>query len=283
MQVYRFLDIGTSKPAPDQQQAVPHHVLSIINPDEDFSAAQFKVKAREAIADITGRGLLPLIVGGTGLYIRALTGGLFSAPGKDEKLRQELKNTARQEGAESLFKLLQEKDPASAQKIKSNDLVRIIRALEVLYLTGVPISAHHQMHRFLDAPYAVLKIGLTRSRKELYQRIEARVDHMLAAGLLREVQSVLDKGYAPTLKSLQSIGYKQMAAFIEGRASWDAAVQQIKKETKWLAKRQFTWFRHDPEIDWVVLPEEMQTIPARIKNFNQRLMELPHGRPRNGE
>ena len=267
MQVYRFLDIGTSKPASDQLRAVPHHVLSIINPDEDFSAAQFKETARKAIADITDRGLLPLIVGGTGLYIRALTRGLFSAPGKNEALRQEFKEKAGREGTESLFKLLQEKDPVSAQKIKPNDLVRIIRALEVLHLTGVPISAHHQMHGFLDAPYAVLKIGLTRSRTELYQRIEARVDHMLVAGLLREVQSVLDKGYPSALKSLQSIGYRQLAAFVEGRTSWDEAVQQMKKETKRLAKRQLTWFRHDPEIVWVVLPEEAQTIPAMIKNF----------------
>jgi tRNA dimethylallyltransferase len=267
MQVYRFLDIGTSKPAADQQQAVPHHVLSIINPDEDFSAAQFKEKAREAIADITGRGLLPLIVGGTGLYIRALTRGLFNAPEKNEALRQEFKEQARREGIESLFKLLQEKDPVSAQKIKPNDLVRIIRALEVLYLTGVPISKHHQMHGFLDVPYTVLKIGLTRERKELYQRIETRVENMLAAGLLQEVQSLLDKGYAATLKPLQSIGYKQMTAFIEGRVSWDVAVQQMKKETKRLAKRQLTWFRHDPEIYWIVLPEEAPAISALIKNF----------------
>ena len=267
MQVYRFLDIGTSKPAPHQQQAVPHHVLSIINPDEDFSAAQFKEKAREAIADITGRGLLPLIVGGTGLYIRALTRGLFSAPEKNEALRQEFKEKARREGSGSLFKLLQEKDPASAQKIKPNDLVRIIRALEVLYLTGVPISAHHQTHGFLDIPYAVLKIGLTRERKELYQRIETRVENMLEAGLLQEVQSLLDKDYAATLKPLQSIGYKQLAAFIEDRVSWEVAVQQMKTETKRLAKRQLTWFRHDPEITWVMLPDEAPAIPALIKNF----------------
>ena len=267
MQVYRFLDIGTSKPAADQQQAVPHHVLSIINPDEDFSAAQFKEKAREAIADITGRGLLPLIVGGTGLYIRALTRGLFSAPGKNEALRQEFKEQARREGGESLFKLLQEKDPVSAQKIKPNDLVRIIRALEVLYLTGVPISAHHQTHGFLDAPYTVLKIGLTRQREELYQRIETRVENMIAAGLLQEVQSVLDKGCPSALKSLQSIGYKQMTAFIEHRISWDVAVQQMKTETKRLAKRQLTWFRHDPEITWLMLPDEAPAIPALIKNF----------------
>jgi tRNA dimethylallyltransferase len=267
MQVYRFLDIGTSKPASDQQQAVPHHVLSIINPDGDFSAAQFKQQAREAIADISCRELLPLIVGGTGLYIRVLTRGLFSAPEKNEVLRQAFKEKAQSEGIESLFKLLQEKDPVSAQKIKPNDMVRIIRALEVLYLTGVPISAHHQMHGFLDAPYDVLKIGLTRERNELYQRIEARVEHMLAAGLLQEVQSVLDKGYPSALKSLQSIGYKQLAAFIEGRVSWDEAVQQMKKETKRLAKRQLTWFRHDHEIDWIVLPQEAQAIPALIKNF----------------
>ena len=267
MQVYRFLDIGTSKPAREQQQAVPHHVLSIINPDEDFSAAQFKEKARAAIADIASRGSLPLIVGGTGLYIRALTRGLFAAPEKNEALRQEFKEKARREGSESLFRLLLEKDPAAAQKIKPNDLVRIIRALEVLYLTGVPISAHQQMHGFLDSPYAALKIGLTRNRKELYQRIEMRVERMLAAGLLHEVQSVLNKGYAATLKPMQSIGYKQMASFIEGGVSWDTAVQQMKKETKRFAKRQLTWFRHDPEIDWITLPDEAQAIPKMIKNF----------------
>ncbi len=147
------------------------------------------------------------------------------------------------------------------------DLVRLIRALEVFYLTGVPLSQHHRSHAFGDAPYRFLKIGLARSRKELYQRLETRVERMLAAGLLQELQSVLEKGYAATLKPLQSIGYKQMVAYQEGRCSWDAAVRQMKHATKQLAKRQLTWFQHDPEIRWVKLPEEEALIPELVKNF----------------
>ncbi len=267
MQVYRFLDIGTSKPAPAQQQAVPHHVLSIINPDEDFSAAQFKEKARQAIADISCRGLLPLIVGGTGLYIRALTRGLFSAPEKNEALRQEFKEKARREGVDPCLNCCRKKTLSQRKKSSRMTWCALSAPLRFYILTGVPISAHHQTHGFLDAPYAVLKIGLTRERKELYQRIETRVENMIAAGLLQEVQSLLDKGYAATLKPLQSIGYKQLTAFIEDRVSWEVAVQQMKTETKRLAKRQLTWFRHDPEITWVMLPDEAPAIPALIKNF----------------
>jgi tRNA dimethylallyltransferase len=267
LQVYRLLDIGTAKPSRAQQQAVPHHLISIVSPDEDFNAAAFKERARAIIADIRCRGALPLVVGGTGLYIRALTRGLCNAPEKDEALRQRLKEQARQEGSKSLYTLLQACDPVAAQKIKPTDLVRIIRALEVFYLTGVPLSAHHRAHAFGDMPYTFLKIGLSRSRNELYQRIETRIDQMLAAGLLGEVQAVLDKGYAATLKPLQSIGYKQMVAFIEGRCSWDEAVRQMKKATKQLAKRQLTWFQHDPEIRWIKLPEEEPLIPALVKNF----------------
>ena len=267
MQVYRFLDIGTSKPTPAQQEAVPHHLLSIINPDEEFSAAQFKKRAGQAIHDITARGLTPLVVGGTGLYIRALTRGLCAAPGKSEELRHELKHKAQTEGKDALFKLLQKKDPLSAQRISPNDTVRIIRALEVWYLTGVPISDHHRSHGFQESPYETLKIGLHRDRKELYQRIEQRVDRMIADGLREEVTSVLNRGHAPQVKSLQSIGYKQMVSFIQGLSSWDEAVSQIKKATKRLAKRQLTWFRHDPEIVWIKLPEQAREVPLTVKNF----------------
>jgi len=267
MQVYRYLDIGTSKPNPAQQQRVPHHLLSIINPDEDFSAAQFKALARRAIADITARGLLPLVVGGTGLYIRALTRGLFTAPAKSEELRAELRRKAQQEGAESLYKLLQEQDPPAAQKINPHDTLRIIRALEVLCLTGVPISRHQQDHAFNDEPYATLKIGLMRDRQELYQRIEERVEQMTGAGLKEEVQSVLARGYSSSLKSLQSIGYRQMTAFTEGRLSWEEAVQQMKRDTRRFAKRQLTWFGKDPEIEWIMLPDRQHEAAVKIKNF----------------
>ena len=267
MQVYRYLDIGTSKTAPAQQAMVPHHLLSIVNPDEEFSAARFKEHARRVIADISCRGLLPLVVGGTGLYIRALTRGLFIAPGKSEELRQQLRRRAEQEGKDVLYRQLQEQDPLSAQKINPHDTLRIIRALEVLHLTGVPISQHQQAHAFEDAPYEVLKIGLIRERSELYRRIEERVEEMLGAGLLKEAQSLLSRGYSSSLKSLQSIGYKQMAAFIEGRLSWEEAVQQMKRDTRRFAKRQLTWFRHDPEIAWIMLPDAQREMADHIKNF----------------
>jgi tRNA dimethylallyltransferase len=267
LQVYRHLDIGTSKPAPDEQQAVPHHLLSIINPDEEFSAAQFKDRARSAITEIISRDALPLVVGGTGLYIRALTRGLCATPGKNEDLRSELREKAQREGTESMFKLLQEKDPLAAQRINPNDLFRIIRALEVFYLTGVPISRHQSAHGFQDIPFETLKLGLMRDRKELYQRIEKRVDQMTGSGLLQEVQSVLKRGYGSQLKALQSIGYKQMVSFLDRRSSWEEAVSQMKRDTKRFAKRQLTWFRRDPEIDWILLPDELSTVATKIKNF----------------
>jgi tRNA dimethylallyltransferase len=267
MQVYRYLDIGTSKPTPDEQKRVPHHLLSIVNPDEEFSAAQFKERARRAISDVSSRGLLPLVVGGTGLYIRALTRGLFPAPAKSEELRAQLRHREEREGKESLYRQLQEQDPLSARRINPHDTLRIIRALEVLHLTGVPISRHQQAHAFDDAPYEALKIGLTRERTELYRRIDERVGQMIGAGLAEEVRALLAGGYASSLKSLQSIGYKQMAAFIEGRLTREEAVQQMKRDTRRLAKRQLTWFRHDPEIVWIMLPEALQEAAIKIKNF----------------
>jgi len=267
MQVYRYLDIGTSKPAAAEQQLIPHHLLSIINPDEEFSAAQFKERARRVISDISGRGLLPLVVGGTGLYIRALTRGLFPAPAKSEELRAALRRRAQAEGTESLYRLLQEQDPLAAQKINSHDMQRIIRALEVLQLTGVPISRHQQEHAFDDAPYEVLKIGLMRERTELYRRIEERAGQMIREGLMEEVRGVLARGYSSSLKSLQSIGYRQMAAFVEGRMTWQDAVQEMKRDTRRFAKRQLTWFRHDPDIEWIMLPEGLHEAAVKVKNF----------------
>jgi tRNA dimethylallyltransferase len=267
MQVYRYLDIGTSKPSPAEQRLVPHHLLSIINPDEEFSAAQFKELARRAISDISSRGLLPLVVGGTGLYIRALTRGLFPSPAKSEELRAALRHRAQSEGTKSLYRLLQEQDPLSAQKINPHDMLRIIRALEVLHLTGVPISRHQQEHAFDDAPYEVLKIGLMRERTELYRRIDERAGQMIGEGLLEEVRTVLARGYASALKSLQSIGYKQIASFVEGRMTWEEALQEMKRDTRRFAKRQLTWFRHDPDIEWIMLPEGLHEAAVKVKNF----------------
>lgn len=266
MQFYRHMDIGTSKPAPEEQEAVPHHLFSIVNPDEQFNAAQFVERAGKAIADIVSRNAIPLVVGGTGLYIRALTGGLCHAPEADESLRSEL----RREGRHILYERLQAIDPDAAQRINPNDLVRIIRALEVYYLTGEPLSRHQRSHRFQDEPYACLKIGLAGDRKILYGLIEQRVDQMIARGLEQEVRALIDRGFAPSLRAMQSIGYRQMSACVQGSISLDEAAAEIKKQTKRFAKRQLTWLRHDAGIVWISLPDKTGELDVQVKKFLDR-------------
>jgi tRNA dimethylallyltransferase len=263
LQFYRHMDIGTSKPTPEVQLRIPHHLFSIVNPDESFNAARFMETARQAVDDILLRGKIPVTVGGTGLYIKALIKGLSAAPEGDEDLRKEL----RRENKEELFKRLTHVDPESSQNIHPNDVVRIIRALEVFYLTGEPLSQHHLKHEFRDAPYSCLKICLARDRPSLYRRIDLRVDRMMERGLLQEVRSLIDMGYCPETKALQSIGYRQMVGFINGCFGLQEAVSQIKKETRHFAKRQLTWLRHDPENVWVRLPENAGKVEVLVKKF----------------
>jgi len=262
-QVYRHMDIGTSKPTREEQKLVPHHLFSIINPDEQFNAAQFMGRGRQIIADICGRGKTPLVAGGTGFYIKALTSGLVAAPDGDEHLREQLRSQSRENLAEQLLRV----DPETARRLRPNDLVRIIRALEVFYMTGEPLSQHHRRHNFADAPYCCLKIFLDRERQCLYRRIEQRVDLMIERGLEQEVRELLAKGFSPRLRPLQSIGYRQMVELVTGRLSPAAAVREMKKATKRFAKRQLTWFRHDPEAVRVVLPDQADSIFALVKKF----------------
>jgi tRNA dimethylallyltransferase len=263
MQFYRHMDIGTSKPTRAEQEQAPHHLFSIVNPDEEFDAARFIALGRQVVADVAARGSLPLFVGGTGLYIRALTKGLFAGPGADRDIRESL----RQEGKELLYARLQEVDPQTASRVSPNDVVRIVRALEVYHLTGEPISRQQGRHGFQEEPYNCLKIGLAREREVLYRRIEKRVDQMLQRGLLDEVRGLLDMGYTAETRPMQSIGYRQMTAYLTGRLGWSAAVAGIKQETRKLAKRQLTWLRHDPELVWVKLPEQRGSITGLIKKF----------------
>ena len=263
MQFYRYMDIGTSKPTPEEQKAVPHHLFSVVNPDESFNAAQFMQIGRQTVDDIVSRDRIPVVVGGTGLYIKALTKGLFAVPEGDENLRGKL----RTESKEELFERLIEVDPEASFRIDPNDVVRVIRALEVYYLTGEPISRHHRKHSFQDTPYNCFKICLTRDRESLYRRIERRIDQMMEKGFLQEVRSLIDMGFSPQIKPLQSIGYSQMVRCIQGQISRDEAVSQIKKETKRFAKRQLTWFRHDPELIWIKLPERAGEAEELVKKF----------------
>jgi tRNA dimethylallyltransferase len=267
MQVYRGMDIGSAKPSPYERELVPHHLIDIRNPDEDFSAAQFRKEAHNIVAALFQQGKQPLVVGGTGLYIRALTRGLFPAPPANPGLREELKKQEEQEGKGYLHRELEKVDPEAALRIHPNDTFRTIRALEIFYLTGISISQQHQNHQFKERHFHVLKIGLQRDRKTIYHRIEERVDTMLSSGLLEEVKLLLKKGYAPTIKPFHSLGYKQILGYLQGATSLEEAIQVIKRNTKRYAKRQLTWFRKDTEIAWFTLPQQSLEISEAVRKF----------------
>jgi tRNA dimethylallyltransferase len=252
MQVYRYLNIGTAKPSLEQQQAVKHHLIDVVDPDCDFSVSDYKALFDETVLAILTRGKLPLVTGGTGLYIRAcLRSFLEGNPVRPNwELRNSLKLQAEAQGSLYLHQQLAKVDPEAAVRIHPNDLRRIIRALEVYETLGKPIS-ELQVQQANESPYRVIYIFLNRERSELYQRIETRVDEMLSQGLLKEVESLLERGYRSDLKPLQSLGYRQMIEYLQGKDSWETAVAAIKQETRNYAKRQLTWFRKE-SIDLVV-------------------------------
>ncbi|MEW6614978.1 MAG: tRNA (adenosine(37)-N6)-dimethylallyltransferase MiaA [Thermodesulfobacteriota bacterium] len=267
MQVYRYMDIGTAKPTPDEQKKVKHHLIDILYPDEEFSAALFKQEAREAISNVDRQGKVAIVAGGTGLYIKALTRGLFKGPGADQELRRVLRKKAAITGSEALHKELSELDPVTAAKLHPNDSFRIIRAIEVCQLAQKPLSEYHENHGFKDSPFDTFKIGLCIDRQDIYSRIEKRVDRMIATGLVDEVKRLLDMGYTRDLNSMQGLGYKQIAGYLLGEFSLDEAILQVKQGTKRYAKRQMTWFRADPEINWYGYPYDYQGIIQKTKGF----------------
>jgi tRNA dimethylallyltransferase len=266
MQVYRGMDIGTAKPTPEERAAVRHHLIDILDPDGSFDAAQFARLGRQAIHDLHGCRKVPVVVGGTGLYIKALLAGLFrSDPGAPD-VRRRLRSEVEAQGPGALHERLAACDPDTAGRIHPNDAVRILRALEVFETTGRPLSQLQREHRFGDAPFAALKIGLSIEREELYRRIDHRVDAMVAAGLEAEVRSLLAKGYGPELRSMQSIGYSHMAGFIGGLMSREECLRTLKRDTRRFAKRQLTWFRADPQIVWLAHDQFGEAI-ALAKSF----------------
>ena len=214
----------------------------------------------------TNAGKLPIIAGGTGFYIKALTSGLFDTVPIDPKVRQRLQEEAVTLGSDALFQRLSACDPVSAEKLHPNDTYRIVRALEVFETTGRPISSHHRKHQFHENPFRQIKIGLAMDRDALYSRIDTRVDAMLQEGLLDEVRKLLGEGYAPSLKSMQSIGYRHMVAFIQGRLSWEEAVRTLKRDTRRYAKRQMTWFKADTDIHWLA-PDQIEEMKKLIATF----------------
>jgi len=265
MQIYRHMDIGTAKPSPLEQQQVRHHMIDVAAPDEPFSAARYADMAQALIDRLHADGILPFVVGGTGLYIKALLKGLFQAEPADPAVRRRLIREAEYNGA-GMHRRLRECDPEVAVRIHPNDTYRILRALEVYEVTGKSIARFQAEHGFRDQPYRALKIGLDTDRKELYERLDRRVDHMMAAGLLQEVEGLLQRGYAPTLKSMQSIGYRHMIDFTRQRLSWPEALRTFKRDTRRYAKRQLTWFKADAEIHWVPADDTPQ-MTQLIRDF----------------
>lgn len=265
IQVYRYLDIGSAKPTREERARIRHHLIDIRNPDEDFSAGEFVREARHAIADIMSRNKLPLIVGGTGLYIRLLLGGIADIPNRDAALRKRLMEEERAiEGI--LFRRLASIDPVSAQRIPAGNMTRIIRALEVFELTGKTISDVQQQHALADRPYEYLFFCLNPERRVLYEQIENRVDSMIEDGLVEEVRSLYARGYSPKLNSLQSLGYRHAALILSGEMERKEAVRLMKRDTRHYAKRQLTWFRSEPGVAWFD-PEEISGIEAKISCF----------------
>lgn len=251
VQVFRGLDIGTAKPSLEEQKRVPHHLIDVADPDEPFDAADFVRKALGIIRSIRARGKVPLLVGGSGLYLRSLLEGLAPCPGRDPMVREMLRKISANQGKRALHDLLVGADPEAANRLHPNDTFRVIRALEVYHQTGEPMSIWQRMHKSISGQRLLCtKIGLIRPREELYKRIDARVGAMLDAGFLEEVKFLLDKGYSHHLKPLQSLGYRHMILFLKGEVSFDEAVSQLRRDTRRYAKRQITWFRADPEIRW---------------------------------
>jgi tRNA dimethylallyltransferase len=269
MQVYRYMDIGTAKPSLEERKLVRHHLIDILYPDEEFSAALYREEAQQAIADVGARGKRAIIVGGTGLYIKALTAGLIRGGEVDPNIRKRLQAEAQAGGRERLYERLQEVDPVTAVRLHPHDTYRTIRALEVYERTGRPISALRHRHRFGEGPYKTLKIGLQMGREELYERIDKRVDGMIQQGLKKEVERLLEIGYSPSLKAMQSLGYKQIINYLQGEYALPEAARLIKRDTRRYARRQITWFKADPEIHWIELPRDRAVVVQMVEGFWQ--------------
>lgn len=262
-QVYRQMDIGTAKATDREQSEVAHHLIDVIDPDQDYSVARYVDTARKVIEEIHGRRKLPCVVGGTGLYIRALLGGLAALPTGDEALRQQLHQQEREQGAGTLHRELERLDPQAAKQIHSRNVIRLVRALEVCLLTGEQFSKIKANHDFVDQTYRIVKLAPGMSREELYQRIDKRAEQMLAAGLVAETQGIIER-YGDQIKALQTLGYREVVRFLRQDIDNDQMLADIRKFTRQYAKKQLTWFRKEPDLIWVDSHEKSDTVKSYI-------------------
>lgn len=250
LQVYRHMNIGTAKPTPTERETVPHHMLDLHDPGEDFSAGDYQRLAREALGKIRDRGHVPFVAGGTGFYLRALIDGLFEGPGRSEELRARMRAILRRGGIAHLYRALQCSDPVAAGRIMPADTSRIIRAYEVYLMTGRPMSKWQEQPLDKLVGFRWLKLAPAWPREILYQRINRRVDEMFQAGFVEEVRGLLQK-YPPECHALKAIGYRQIVDFLEAKCSLEQAVDNTKQESRRYAKRQLTWFRALPDVVWL--------------------------------
>ncbi len=268
-QVYRHMDIGTAKPTPEERAAVRHHLVDVTTPDRPLSLAEFQRMAYEAIDSIHSRGLLPALVGGTGQYVRAVVEGwrVPEVP-PNQALRAALARMADRVGAEGLHRRLAAIDPEAAERIDPRNLRRTIRALEVILLSGKRFS---ESRRRVPPPYRILQVGLTLPREELYARVDARVDRMIAAGLVEEVRALLAMGYSPDLPAMSALGYREIVEYLQGKTTLEEAIQAIKHHTHRFIRQQYTWFRlNDPDIHWFRAEDEER--PQILKTVQRHLL-----------
>jgi tRNA dimethylallyltransferase len=249
-QVFKYLDVGTAKPTRAQRASVPHHFVDELLPDEEFNAGQFGDRGRVVIRKLFDKGLTPIVVGGSGLYVRSLIDGLFEGPGADKEYREILEARVRAGGVQKLIEELRTIDPGAAAKADPSKPRRIIRALEVYHVTGRPISAHHQEQHVLTE-FRPVMFGLEWDRKTLYDRINRRCEEMIAAGLLQEVERLEKRGYDTSINALNTVGYAEAFAYRRGEISYDEMVRLFRQNSRRYAKRQLTWFRRDSRIQWI--------------------------------
>jgi len=267
MQVYIHMDVGTDKPPVEVRRRINHHMIDLVYPDQLFDAAQYEEGASRAIQAVLDSGKSVFVVGGTGLYLKALIHGLFPCPTVPDEIRRGLQKETRQRGAAHLYEELRRVDAGSASQIHPNDTYRIVRALEVWRGLGKPISELRRNHGFSQDQYRVLKIAIDVERAELYRRIEARVDRMIDFGLVAEVERLFDLDYGPDLRSMQCIGYRQIGSYLNGDLSLDQAIGLIKRDSRRYAKRQLTWFRGDSEVQWLPRKNLWGETLKRVKKF----------------
>lgn len=276
MQVYKYMDIGTAKPTKEEMENIPHYLIDEIEPDEEFNVAIFQEKAKKYLEMIYNKNKIPILVGGTGFYIQALVYDInFMETNSDYEYRSYLEKLAKEKGNQYIHEILKKVDPVSALKIHPNNVKRVIRALEYYKQTNKPISQHNEEEKNKKvSPYNTAFFCLNMKRETLYKRIEQRVDKMIEAGLIEEVQALLKKGYSPDLVSMQGLGYKEIVPYLQGKISLEEAIYILKRDTRHFAKRQLTWFKRQENPYWINIDDfgfDMDIILAKMLNYIEEI------------